>query len=316
MPEPSAGSGLAEQLRSLRHGVDRHRRLLAAGLAAAAVAAGIGAAAPDPPQRIAVLAAAHDLPAGEHLASDDLTTLQLRSEAVPKGALRPSAHVDGRLLAGPLRRGEPLTDVRLLGPGLLAHVGAPGLVATPVRISDAAAAQLLHPGDRVDVLAADPDPPGGTAATADGQEGPAADGPAGHSHAGGESAGGAPAGGAGTGGAAASAEHSPAGDSSGAMSRDAGGAGSQGSDGTGVQGNRGPGPSGADVAGSSSVAGATVVASNVRVLTVPPASVDATGGALVLLAATPDVASRLAAAQVQARLSVTVRPRADAKEAP
>jgi Flp pilus assembly protein CpaB len=55
-----------------------------------------------------------------------------------------------------VRRGEPLTDVRLLGAGLLVEA-TPGLVATPVRLADPAGAALLSPGDRVDVLAAPAD---------------------------------------------------------------------------------------------------------------------------------------------------------------
>jgi len=61
------------------------------------------------------------------------------------------------VLAGPVRRGEPLTDVRLVGPSLLASV--PGAVAVPVRLADSGAAALLRQGDRIDVLAS----PGSTA---------------------------------------------------------------------------------------------------------------------------------------------------------
>jgi Flp pilus assembly protein CpaB len=59
--------------------------------------------------------------------------------------------VAGRVLAGPMRKGEPLTDTRLVGPGLLSGYG-PELVAVPVRIADAESVRLLHPGDRIDVL--------------------------------------------------------------------------------------------------------------------------------------------------------------------
>jgi Flp pilus assembly protein CpaB len=53
-----------------------------------------------------------------------------------------------------MRRGEPLTDVRLLGPALVQALAVPGLVAVPLRVADgAAAAALAHPGDVVDVLA-------------------------------------------------------------------------------------------------------------------------------------------------------------------
>ena len=76
----------------------------------------------------------------------------------------------GRLVAGPVRRGEALTDVRLLGPGLLgpgllgpgllgpgllgAASGPSQLVAVPVRVAEPATAALLRAGDRIDVLAA------------------------------------------------------------------------------------------------------------------------------------------------------------------
>ena len=50
--------------------------------------------------------------------------------------------------------GATITDVRLVGPALLAGYGG-RLVAAPVRIADAGSARLLQPGDVIDVLAAD-----------------------------------------------------------------------------------------------------------------------------------------------------------------
>jgi hypothetical protein len=44
-------------------------------------------------------------------------------------------HPEGRTLAGPVRAGEPVTDVRLVSPSLAA--GYPGRVLVPVRIADA-----------------------------------------------------------------------------------------------------------------------------------------------------------------------------------
>jgi Flp pilus assembly protein CpaB len=142
-----------------------HRRLLAAVLAAAGVAAALQALAPQPPATTAVLAASRDLVGGARLTSRDLRVVRLPARSVPDGSLRPGARISGRVLAGPARRGEPITDVRLLGPSLLAgYVPAsrPGgssaaaalLVATPVRIADAGSAALLHAGDLVDVLSA------------------------------------------------------------------------------------------------------------------------------------------------------------------
>jgi pilus assembly protein CpaB len=138
-------------------GALRHRRVLAAALAAGAVVAGVQAVAPPAPATRTVLAAAHDLAWGARIGPDDLRALALPLDAVPDGALTDAAAARGRLLAGPVRRGEALTDLRLVGPGLLEGDGdgeADGLVATPVRIADPDAAGLLRAGDVVDVLAA------------------------------------------------------------------------------------------------------------------------------------------------------------------
>jgi Flp pilus assembly protein CpaB len=86
-----------------------------------------------------------------------LTDDDLRSRRVPAGAV-PADVVPvpvGATLAAPLREGEAVTDVRVVGPGLVAT--DPGRVALPVRLSDAGQAALLGPGDRVDVLATDPE---------------------------------------------------------------------------------------------------------------------------------------------------------------
>jgi pilus assembly protein CpaB len=133
----------------MRAVLSRHRRLLAAVLAAAAAAFGLAAARPHP-RGVPVLVAARDLPGGTTLGAADVGVRTLPVRAVPDGAVRRAA---GRTLAAPVRRGEPLTDVRLRG-GTLLDDAEPGMVATPVRLADAAVVRLLHTGDRVDVLAA------------------------------------------------------------------------------------------------------------------------------------------------------------------
>lgn len=138
---------------AVRRAVLRRRRLLSALFAAAAVLAGVRAVSPAPPATESVLTAAHDLPSGTVLDPDDLVTRQLPAGSAPDGLASGSDAV-GRTVAAPLRRGEPVTDVRLVGPSLLE--GYPGLVAVPVRIPDAGAAALLEVGDRVDLLATDP----------------------------------------------------------------------------------------------------------------------------------------------------------------
>ncbi|MEU4835668.1 RcpC/CpaB family pilus assembly protein [Streptosporangium sp. NPDC023615] len=137
--------------RALRRLFDRRHRLIATVVAALAMGCALLALSPDTAS-VTVLVTAKDLPGGV-LTSSDLTPAALRPDTVPDGALRPGTPFAGRILAGPARRGEPLTDVRLLGPGLLAAHG-PGTVATPVRVADPETARLLSPGDVVDVLAA------------------------------------------------------------------------------------------------------------------------------------------------------------------
>ncbi|MFF5213348.1 Flp pilus assembly protein CpaB [Streptosporangium sp. NPDC000396] len=129
----------------------RRHRLIATAVAALAMACAVIGLRPNAAS-VTVLAAARDLPSGT-LDAADLKTVALRPDTVPDGALKPGTPINGRILAGPIRRGEPLTDVRLLGPSLLAAHGA-GTVATPVRVADPETARLLSPGDLVDVLAA------------------------------------------------------------------------------------------------------------------------------------------------------------------
>lgn len=136
--------------RSITRRLAVHRRLIAAVLAGTAMACAL--ASIGPPGGVEVLAAAHDL-GGGRLSASDITVVRLPPAAVPDGVFRPGATLSGRFVAGPMRRGEPLTDARVLGRGMLSTQG-PGMVATPVRIADPAAGELLSPGDVVDVLAA------------------------------------------------------------------------------------------------------------------------------------------------------------------
>jgi pilus assembly protein CpaB len=161
------GAGVAARLRDVGRAMLWHRRVLAAGLTAAAVAVALHVLAPDPPPTVEVLAASRDLAGGAALRPGDVDPVALPRASVPDGALTSPSAIEGRVLAGPVRRGEPLTDVRLVGRELLAGYAGEGeaLVATPVRIADAGAAGLLRPGDVVDVLAADTGEQGSAAAS-------------------------------------------------------------------------------------------------------------------------------------------------------
>ncbi|TKK88113.1 flagellar biosynthesis protein FlgA [Herbidospora galbida] len=128
----------------------RRRRLISAvllGLAVAGVLVSVQA-----PSGVAVLVVARDL-SGGRLAAGDLSTVRVPSSVLPDGYLAAGSPVVGKVLTAPARRGEVLTDARLLGGGLL-RSDARGVVATPVRVEDAEAASLVTAGDVIDVLAA------------------------------------------------------------------------------------------------------------------------------------------------------------------
>ncbi|HYO38611.1 MAG TPA: SAF domain-containing protein [Nocardioidaceae bacterium] len=141
-------------LRRLRRAVLARRRSLAAACATLAVAAALQANAAPAEPRTMLVTAARDLPSGVVVQAGDLSRTAFAPESVPDGAVAEASVAVGRTTAGPLRSGEPITDARLVTSSLLD--GYPGLVAVPVRIGDPGAVRLLRVGDRVDVLAADP----------------------------------------------------------------------------------------------------------------------------------------------------------------
>lgn len=110
----------------------------------------------QPPTAVSVLVAAHDLAAGARVEAGDLETVAWPPGTRPSGSWRVADGLIGATLASPVRQGEPFTDARILGPGLLTAL-PPGSVAVPVRIADGAAAGLVRSGDQVDLYAvADP----------------------------------------------------------------------------------------------------------------------------------------------------------------
>jgi Flp pilus assembly protein CpaB len=128
------------------------RRIAAAGLV---VLAGVAALRPDPDaQRVQVVVAAHDLSPGSELTADDLRLEKRLAPTIPDGAQSDIDTVAGSTLAGPARRGEVLTDVRLLGRRLAESAAGPEARIVPVHPADSALADLVRPGDVVDVVAA------------------------------------------------------------------------------------------------------------------------------------------------------------------
>lgn len=128
------------------------RRPLAALLVAVATLVGLRVVAAPAPATVPVPVAARDLAAGEVLAADDVASAAFAPGTAPA---RVTTDAVGRVLAAPLSAGEPLTPARLVGPGLVA--ADPGMTALPVRLPDAGVVGLLRVGDRVDLLATDPE---------------------------------------------------------------------------------------------------------------------------------------------------------------
>ena len=215
--------------RELLTAASRHRGLLAGGLAAAAVATGLGVLAPAPPTTRTVLSVARDLPGGALLTTADLRAVQVPVALAPAGALTGAPAAVGQLLSGPMRRGEILTDVRTVGAALLQGQPA-GLRAVLLRVGDPATAAVVRAGDHVDVLGAATDRSGAPVSGSAERSAPAA------------------------------------------------------------------------------VTSAHLVAEDLTVLAVPRPAQDSGEGALLVVAAYPEVARRLAGAAVVHRLSAVVRP--------
>ncbi|MDJ0428943.1 RcpC/CpaB family pilus assembly protein [Rhodococcus fascians] len=126
------------------------RRIAAGILVAVAVLLFVDDAAGD--DRVRVVTAGRDLMPGTILTAADVAVAEWDSATVPDGAVLDSVDVDGRTLTGPVRAGELLTDVRLLGSRTAtAAVGVEARVV-PVHLADAGVTDLLREGDRVDVL--------------------------------------------------------------------------------------------------------------------------------------------------------------------
>ena len=146
----------------------RHRRPLAALFAGLAVLLALGALRAEPPGR-AVVVAARDLASATVLDDDDVRRATLPESAAPAHSTHRIADVVGRTVAGPMRRGEVITDRRVVRADRMSGFPA-GTVLATLRLADADALSSLGIGDRVDVVAVDPEGGGDTEVVARGVE--------------------------------------------------------------------------------------------------------------------------------------------------
>ena len=139
---------------------DWTRTLVARRVAAGAlvVLAAVAALRSDPDgDQTDIVVAARDLSPGIELTATDVRLEKRTAASVPDGSQSSVDAVVGSTLAGPARRGEVITDVRLLGPRLAESAVGPGARIVPLHLADTALLDLTRPGDVVDVLAASDD---------------------------------------------------------------------------------------------------------------------------------------------------------------
>jgi Flp pilus assembly protein CpaB len=128
------------------------RRVMAGALV---VLAAIAALRPDPgSRRTDVVVATHDLSPGIALSAADVKLERRTAATVPDGAQTTVDGMVGATLAGPARRGEVLTDVRVLGSRLTGLSAGPDARVVPLHLADAAVLDMIRPGDVVDVMGA------------------------------------------------------------------------------------------------------------------------------------------------------------------
>jgi pilus assembly protein CpaB len=134
------------------------RRVVAVALVVLAGALALRPAGAREADRTDVVVAAKDMAPGSLLSRSDVAVRSLPGSVVPSGALTHLETAVGRVLSGPVRAGEPLTDVRLVGRAdTTLTTGDPDAATVPVRLADPDVADLLRPGIRVDVVTLDPD---------------------------------------------------------------------------------------------------------------------------------------------------------------
>lgn len=131
------------------------RRVTAGALVALA---GVAALHSDPGEgQVGVVVTTRDISPGTVLTGDDVSVENHSAKTIPDGTPGDVATVLGTTLAGPARRGEVLTDVRLLGKRLTEAAAGPDARIVPIHPADGALADLVRPGDVVDVVTAGAD---------------------------------------------------------------------------------------------------------------------------------------------------------------
>jgi pilus assembly protein CpaB len=126
------------------------RRMIAAMLAILGVLILVGATRGSASASVKTLVATHEIVSGAVITNEDVSLRDLPIHLVADGSFHSRTDAIGQIAVGAIRRGEVITDARVVAPSLLSESG---LVAIAITLNDSANAQLVHAGDRVDVLA-------------------------------------------------------------------------------------------------------------------------------------------------------------------
>jgi len=130
----------------------RTRKIVAAALV---LLAGAAALRSDPGGRhSAVVVASRDLSPGDTLTVEDLQIENRLTTTLPDGAQTDITAMLSTTAAGPVRRGEVLTDVRILGSRLTEAAAGPGGRVVPLQLAHDAVVDVIRVGDVVDIVAA------------------------------------------------------------------------------------------------------------------------------------------------------------------
>lgn len=126
------------------------RRIIAAVLAVVGLFLLFGLSRGSAGESVKTLVSIHEIASGAVIQADDVALRDLPIHLIADGSFHARGEAIGQLAVGAIRRGEVITDARVVSPSLLAD---DGLVAIAVTLNDLANAQLVHAGDHVDVLA-------------------------------------------------------------------------------------------------------------------------------------------------------------------
>jgi len=148
-------TGLVGQGRRPAWNRTRLRRVISAGLVAAAAWLALSAFLPKtPPRGIPIVVVSRDLMPGHVLTRSDLAVADWPRDLGPAGAVADPGALVGKALGAGMSRGEAVTAARVRGPGLLTGARS-GLVASHIRLADSAMAAMAAPGDHVDLISSE-----------------------------------------------------------------------------------------------------------------------------------------------------------------